>query len=133
VFLLYINDLPNAINSKSKTVLFSDNTSIIITNPCPINYEHNITQIFKYINDWFKVNLLTLNFDKTYFIHFMKKNSQVIVMHFIHGNNQLAKSTNTRFLGLIIDNMLSWKGHVDWLMTKLSSACYAIRTIKPYM
>jgi hypothetical protein len=29
--------------------------------------------------------------------------------------------------------MMSWKEHVDWLMSKLSSACYAIRTIKPYV
>jgi hypothetical protein len=28
---------------------------------------------------------------------------------------------------------LSWKGHVDWLMFKLGSACYAIRAVKHYM
>jgi hypothetical protein len=54
-------------------------------------------------------------------------------IHIDYCNNQIAKSTNTRFLGLIIDNMLLWKGHVDWLMSKLSSACYAIRAIKLYM
>jgi hypothetical protein len=47
-------------------------------------------------------------------------------MHINYGNNQIAKSTNTKFLGLIIDNMLSWKGHIEWLMSKLGSACYAI-------
>jgi hypothetical protein len=93
----------------------------------------NITHIFKDTNDWFKANLLTLNLDKTYFIHFMSKNSQVMDMHIIHDSNKLAKATNARFLRLIIDNMLSWEGQVDWLMTKLSSACYAVKTIKPYM
>jgi hypothetical protein len=29
--------------------------------------------------------------------------------------------------------MLSWKSHIDWLMSKLSSACYAVRAVKPYM
>jgi hypothetical protein len=33
-------------------------------------------------------------------------------MHIDYGNNHIAKSTNTQFLGLIIDNMLSWKEHV---------------------
>jgi hypothetical protein len=47
LFLLYINDLPNIISSKSKLVLFADDTSIIITNPGPIDYENNIIQIFK--------------------------------------------------------------------------------------
>jgi len=31
--LIYINDLPMAIDSDSKVVLFADNTSIIITSP----------------------------------------------------------------------------------------------------
>jgi hypothetical protein len=41
--------------------------------------------------------------------------------------------TKTKFLGLIIDNSLSWKGHVDWLMSRLGSARFAIRAMKPYM
>jgi hypothetical protein len=32
-----------------------------------------------------------------------------------------------------MDNILSWKGHVDWLMSKLGLACYAVRAVKPYM
>jgi hypothetical protein len=54
-------------------------------------------------------------------------------MHIDYGNNQIAKSNHTKFLGLIMDNMLSWKEHVDWLMSKLGSACYAIRAVKNYM
>jgi hypothetical protein len=133
LFLLYINNLPNTINNKSKPVLFADDTSIIITNSCPANYKNNITQTFKDINEWFKANSLTLNLEKTYFIHFMTKNSKTMEMDIAYGSNLLAKSTNTKFLGLIIDNMLSWKEHVNWLTTKLSSICYAIRTVKPYM
>jgi hypothetical protein len=87
------------------------------------------TTIFKYLkntSDWLKANLLTLNFDKTYFIQFLTKNSDAMDMHIDYGNNQIAKAANTKFLGLIMDNMLSWKGHVDWLMYKLGLACYAI-------
>jgi hypothetical protein len=42
LFLLYINDLSNIIISKSKPVLFADDTSIIIMNSSPIDYENNI-------------------------------------------------------------------------------------------
>jgi hypothetical protein len=35
LFLLYINDLPQITNDNSKTVLFADDTSMIITNPNP--------------------------------------------------------------------------------------------------
>jgi hypothetical protein len=53
---------------------------------------------YKSINDWFKANLLTLNFDKTYFIQFFTKNSDAMEMHIVYVNNQIAKSTNTKFL-----------------------------------
>ena len=35
-----------------------------------------------------------------------------------------------RFLGLTLDNTLSWNKHIDQLAAKLSSACYASRNIK---
>ena len=44
-------------------------------------------------------------------------------------NNQITSSTNTKFLGLEIEETLSWKAHINHLMSKLSSACYAMRVI----
>jgi hypothetical protein len=131
LFLIDLNNLPNIIINKSKPVLFADDASTIVTNPSPLDYKNNIINIFENINDWFKANLLTLNFDKTYYIQFMTKNSSTINIGY--DNKQIANSTSTKCLGLIIDNMLSWKSHIDWLMSKLSSACYVIRTVKPYM
>jgi len=37
------------------------------------------------------------------------------------------------FLGLIINNTLSWKTHIDKILPKLSSACFAMRAVKPFM
>jgi hypothetical protein len=48
-------------------------------------------------------------------------------------DKQIASSTSTKFLGLIIDNMLSWKSNFDWLMSILNSACYVIIAVKTYM
>lgn len=39
LFLLYINDLPQITNDNSKIVLFADDTSMIVTNPNPLNFE----------------------------------------------------------------------------------------------
>jgi hypothetical protein len=63
----------------------------------------------------------------------MTKNSSAININIGCDNKQIANSTSTKLLGLIIDSMLSWKSHIDWLMSKLSSACYVIRAVKPYM
>lgn len=133
MFLSYINDHPNIIIRISKPALLADDISIIIANSSPIYYKNNIIQIFKNINNWFKANLLTLNFDKTYCIQFFTRTSHAIDMHIDYDNNQTVKSTNPKFVELIINNMLLWKRHVDWLMSKLGSVCYAVRDIKPHM
>jgi hypothetical protein len=42
----------------------------------------------------------------------------------------ISSSTETKFLGLIIDETLSWNQHIDQIATKLCSACYALRNLK---
>jgi hypothetical protein len=48
-------------------------------------------------------------------------------------NNQITSSTNTKFLGLNIDETLSWKCHINQILSRMSSACYVIRVITPLM
>jgi hypothetical protein len=49
------------------------------------------------------------------------------------GNKQITNTSNIKFLGLHIEETLSWTSHIDKLVTKLSPACYAIRTVKGFM
>jgi hypothetical protein len=39
-------------------------------------------------------------------------------------------TTETRFLGLIINNTLSWKQQIEQVVNKISVACYALRNLK---
>jgi len=47
--------------------------------------------------------------------------------------NYTKSSSNTKFLGLIIDDSLPWKAHIDQMMSKLNTACFAIQTIQAIM
>jgi hypothetical protein len=38
-----------------------------------------------------------------------------------------------KLLGLQIDNSLNWKKHIEKIIPKLSSACFAMRTVIPLM
>jgi hypothetical protein len=38
-----------------------------------------------------------------------------------------------KFLGLQIDNNLNWKKHIEYIIPKLSSACFAMRTVTPLL
>jgi len=69
-FLIYINDPPNIIADPSKPILFANDTSIIITNPRTSKCKEYINNIIDNINDWFRGNSLSSNFDKTHFLQF---------------------------------------------------------------
>jgi hypothetical protein len=38
-----------------------------------------------------------------------------------------------KFLGITIDNTLSWKLHIDIIIPKLNEACYIVRRLKFYL
>ena len=49
------------------------------------------------------------------------------------GDKKIATARNLKFYGLTIDTTLTWKFHISELTTRLNKACYAIRSIKPFM
>jgi len=69
----YINDLLKATENKAVPIKFADDTSILITSPNNIQFQSDLNVVSGPLNKCFKVNLLSLHFDKTYFIHFTKK------------------------------------------------------------
>jgi hypothetical protein len=48
-------------------------------------------------------------------------------------NKCISKVNDLNFLGLNINNTLSWKTHIEKILPKLSSACFAMQTVKPFM
>ena len=60
-FSIYINDLPRTINKYAESVLYADDTSIIIANTNVHEYKHNIKLAMHEINNWFVNNLQTVN------------------------------------------------------------------------
>ena len=133
LFLVYINDFPQTINNVANTILFADDTSIIISNDNAQDFENNIIRAINDSINWFSSNRLNLNCSKTNFIQFTTKKQNQIDLRIIACNTLIANIMSTKFLGLFIDSTLSWKQHLTDLSNKLNKACYAIRAIKPYL
>ena len=83
----------------AKLVLYADDTSFIITNPSPTEFANKLNKVLSDVNQWFKNNLLSLNFKKTTYLQFRTKNSQKIFPNITPMNNQITNNTNTNFLG----------------------------------
>jgi hypothetical protein len=111
-------------------VLFTDDTSIIITDKNKLDFNTNINQTFQDINTCFNVTLLTLNFNKTQYFEFRTKNYCNVNTQINYDKKCITNATEIKFLGLIIDDTLSWKEHIEQVISKMSTACYAFRNTR---
>jgi hypothetical protein len=72
LFLVYINDLPLQINSTAETILFSDDTSVMIYNRNVIDFSTSANLVLAHMIDWFSTNMFVLNLEKTNIIKSVK-------------------------------------------------------------
>ena len=118
-FLIYINDIINSSRLLDFT-LFADDTNILYSNS---NSEQLIAILNLELNKvsvWLQVNKLSLNLDKTKFIIFNKRNRIDLQQPVIMNNVRIAQANEVKFLGVIVDDRLSWKSHIDSVVLKLS-------------
>jgi len=111
-------------------VLFADDTSIIVTGTNQSDFNVNTNQMFQDINTWFKDNLLTLNLNKTQYLEFRSKNYYNVDTLITCDQRCVDSTSETKFLGLSINETLSWKQHIEQMLIQMRSACYALRNIK---
>ena len=72
-------------------------------------------KIQKILEDWFKANKLSLNASKTNYILFRNKKSELnnISCKLIINGEEIGLVSKTKLLGIIIDEHLEWKYHID--------------------
>jgi len=102
LFLLYINDLPKIINKTSAPIIFADDTSILFTHSNLIDFNKNISTVFRTLNKWLGANHLSLNFNKTNYVHFTTKKNMSVNLQIGFNNNFITNSFYTKFLGVTI-------------------------------
>jgi hypothetical protein len=77
LFLLYINDLPQAVQ-EAKVVLFVDNTNILLVEKDLASLKGKIVEVIKQLENRFSTNNLTINLEKTEAILFQRRGSSLI-------------------------------------------------------
>jgi hypothetical protein len=136
LFLIYINDIKN---STSLSVLcFADDTTVSYSSHDIPNLYNTMNRELEALNQWFRANKLCLNVNKTKYIIFrpttitllpeniqIKINDQPIERI---GNNMNNKAF--KFLGIHIDENITWKAHINNICTKISRSNYIINKVK---
>ena len=117
LFNIYINDLCN-VSSILRCVLFAEDTTIICSK---YDLEELCTEVsneLNKVNDWFSINKLSLNINKTNFMLFA--NSMRSVDVYITIKNTHLERVRVKKKRIYIDQNLTWKHHVSYVLSKLS-------------
>ena len=73
LFIVYMNDLPSGVNHLTSPIIYADDTSVLVSDK---DLEVKVNTTLNHITDWFSINGLTLNMEKTNFIKFSANHSK---------------------------------------------------------
>jgi hypothetical protein len=90
-----------------------------------------MNDVFVDLNTWFKANALSLNVDKTNYIKFASKIKICFSLNIGFDNKLIEKVKANTFLGIQIDTNLNFKKHTKYVISRLSCAYFAVRTVAP--
>ena len=117
LFILYINDICRVSNVLN-LILFADDTNLFRTgSDLSILCNEMSTEMNK-LYTWFNVNKLSLNIAKTNYMIFSNKKPISNVSVRIN-NVEIDRVNCTKFLGVLIDNRLTWKEQISKVKGKL--------------
>lgn len=135
LFIIYMNDISLA-SPLFNTVLFADDTTLQSTLS-----SFNISQFYpsELINNeldkvcnWLALNKLSLNIKKTKFMifHSRQRNITNVIPNLSISGTRIECVSQFNFLGLIIDEHLNWKAHMNKISNKISQTTGIMNQLK---
>lgn len=136
LFILYINDLHKA--TKLNILSFADDTTVYTAG-------RDINEVIQTANtelgnlfQWFCANKMQLNAKKSKFAIFSPRQTRLPTrLNEIHINNQSitrignhCEEKSMKFLGVHLDENLTWQAHIDHINKKISQSLFAIYRVK---
>ena len=121
LFLIYINDLPNALLTKPR--LFADDTCLFLENSTLTSLEYNCALEVSSLLDWCNANKIQINPQKSFILPISPKlNVPSLYINLPCKNSKIKSIKECKYLGVIIDDKLNFKSHIRQLETKLARA-----------
>ena len=133
LFLLYINDIANSSNLGT-FVLFADDTNIFVEGATIEEAYEKGNKLLCSIQKYMTLNKLHINMSKCCYIHFRpygnKHPEPPETCKLYIDSFPIKKTRATKFLGVVIDEDLSWQPHITALRRKLNYASATLNRIR---
>ena len=134
-----MNDIPTA-NEYFTFILHADDTTLIssMTYSLPalphepdilINGEHHK------VNDWLVANRLSLSVDKTKYMIFHNSQKEIsnFSLNLILNHGEIENVSTFNFLGIILDENIHWKPHIENVACRLAKYCGVLSKLKNFL
>ena len=133
LFLIYIYDISHC--TTENILSFADDTTVFLSDSNPSRLFNRANTSMDAIFNWFCANKLSLNATKTQYMAIQPptKTFDLSTYDLIIDNVILTQTTSCKFLGITIDESLSWNKHILNINSKLSRALFVIKQVKLYL
>ena len=131
LFSIYINDLPTCLKHTSVT-LFADDTALYCSAKSSSDLQQMLNEDLASVAKWLNDHKLTLNVAKSKFMIIGSSQRLKSVGKFSLQicDEFLDKTDCYKYLGVIINETLSWGDHVDYISTKVNQRLGILRRIR---
>lgn len=133
LFIIYVNDICYSSDLLS-FCLFADDTNLIYNHHnVDTAIQHVNAELVK-INSWLISNKLSINLLKTHYIVFCPRQHKYQGMFTLSiDGTKLSQVSSTKFLGLCMDENLTWNNHIDVLCGKISKNVGVMNRLKNFV
>ena len=131
-FSCIINDLYLQL-SQSECLCYADDTTIICTGKNSRELKLKLEHDINILEAWFRFTKLSLNASKTQFQIFNIGWKKIDNTDIKVANINIMPMAVVKFLGVLLDNKLTWKHHGDYVLNKLKSARFMLNSVKKFM
>ena len=119
LFIIYINDITHS-SSVFKFIIFADDTTLYTTLDTQENINDILNDELVQINNWLKVNKLSLNVAKTKAMLFHMPQKQIHNPRLKIAGSIIEFIDNFNCLDITINKHLNWTKHMDILSAKIA-------------
>ena len=132
LFIIYINDIPETATF-AKFIMYADDANIIITAETIEAVSNKLAKLIEKLVNWVKYNGLALNLKKTKYMIFSRSRNIDLPSPIVVDKIRIERKSETKFLGVIIDETLNWTRHVNTVLSKMSRYVGIMFKVKKYL
>ena len=126
LFITFSNDI-QLLPLFGSLILFADNTTLMISHKSESFLQYSLIHDMGLLMDWFNANKLSLNLNKIVMMTYWPTKKKITVKI---GGYEISSVESTRFLGVTLDNTLSWMPHIAALISKLNANKHLLKMSK---